>query len=93
MVTPHGNISLVCVAHTSTITGAITGVQWLVNNTMTEDIDDIDITTKFITDGGIGSLSLTNIPMAYNDTMITCIVQSASGQEEVTVMLLIQGKL
>ena len=88
VTTPHGNVSLVCVDRTSTITG----VQWLVNNTMTEDIDDISITAKFITDLGIGSLSLTNIPMAYNMTSISCIAQSASGQEEVTVTLLIQGE-
>ena len=58
---------------------------------MTEDIDDISIMA--ITDLGIGSLSLTNIPMVYNKTIITCIAQLPSGQEEVTVLLLIQGKL
>ena len=85
VVTPHGNVSLICVARTPTITR----VQWLVNNTMTEDINDITIMA--ITDLGIGRLSLTNIPMAYNRTSITCIAQLASGQEEVTVTLLIQG--
>ena len=91
VVTLHGNVSLTCFAHTPTLTGAITGIQWLVNNTMTADIDDVSITAKFITDLGIGSLSLTNIPMAYNRTNITCIAQLPSGQEEVTVTLLIQG--
>ena len=85
MVAPHGNVSLICVARTSTITG----IQWLINNTMTEDIDDVSITA--ITDLGIGRLSLTNIPVAYNRTSITCIAQLPSGQEEVTVLLLIQG--
>ena len=85
MVAPHGNVSLICVARTSTITG----VQWLVNNTMTEDIDDISIMA--ITGLGIGRLSLTNIPVAYNMTNITCIAQLPSGREEVTVTLLIQG--
>ena len=85
MVAPHGNVSLICAARTSTITG----IQWLINNTMTEDIDDVSITA--ITDLGIGSLSLTNIPVAYNMTSITCIAQLLSGQEEVTVLLLIQG--
>ena len=87
VVTLHGSVAFICVARASTITG----VQWLVNNMMTEDIDDINITTEVITDLGIGSLSLTNIPMVYNRTTITCIAQLASGQEEVTVLLLIQG--
>ena len=87
MVIPHGNVSLICVDRPSTITG----VQWLVNNTMTEDIDDISIMP--ITDMGIGRLRLANIPMAYNMTNITCIAQLASGQEEATVTLLIQGNL
>ena len=89
VTTPHGNVSFVCVARTPTVTG----VQWLVNNMTIEDIDNINITTEFSNDYGIGigRLNLTNIPLAYNKTSITCIAQSASGQEEVTASLLIQG--
>ena len=88
---PHGNASLLCSSFTPTLTGAITGVQWLVNNTMIEDIIDINITTKFSNSVGIGRLNLTNISVAYNETSITCIAQSAAGQEEVTASVLIQG--
>ena len=93
VTTPHGNGSFLCSSFTSTLTGAITGVQWLVNNTMIEDIIDINITTKFSNSVGIGigRLNLTNIPMAYNNTNITCIAQSGSGQKEVTASVLIQG--
>ena len=85
MTTPHGNVSFLC----TSLTGTITGVQWLVNNMTLEDIDDTTIRTEFSNQfGGIGSLHFTNIPLAYNGTTITC---TAPGQEEDTVSLLIQG--
>ena len=85
MATPHGNVSFLC----TSLTGTITGVQWLVNNMILEDIDDTDITSEFNQfGGGIGSLHFTNIPLAYNETTITC---TAPGEEEDTVSLLIQG--
>ena len=87
MTTPHGNASFICSSFTPTLTGA----KWLVNYTMVEDIIDINITTEFSNSVGIGRLNLTNIPMAYNDTNITCIAQLASGREEVTASVLIQG--
>ena len=58
---------------------------------MIENINDINITTEFSNIVGVGRLNLTNIPLAYNETSITCIAQLASGQEEVTASLLIQG--
>ena len=87
VTTPNGSVSLFC-----TITTQTTGVQWLVNNTVIEDIDNINITTEFNLDTislAIGRLNLANVPLAYNETHITCML--ASGQEEATVLLLIQG--
>ena len=89
VTTPNGSVSLFCTTTTQT-----TGVQWLVNNTVIEDIDNINITTEFRNDLdtiglAIGRLNLTNVPLAYNKTSITCML--ASGQEEVTVLLLFQG--
>ena len=85
MTTPHGNVSFLC----TSLTGTITGVQWLANNMILEDINDTDITSEFNQfGGGIGSLHFTNIPLAYNGTTITC---RAPGEEEDTVSLLIQG--
>ena len=87
VITPHGSVSLLC-----TITTQTTGVQWLVNNTVIEDIDNINITTEFDLDTiglPIGRLNLANVPLAYNETHITCML--ASGLEEATVLLLIQG--
>ena len=87
VTTPHGSVPLLCTTTTQT-----TGVQWLVNNTVIEDIDNINITTEFNLDTiglAIGRLNLANVPLAYNETHITCML--ASGQEEATVLLLIQG--
>ena len=85
MATPHGNVSFLC----TSLTGTITGVQWLVNNMTLEDIDNTDITSEFSNQfRGIGSLDFTNIPLAYNGTTITCI---APGEEEDTALILIQG--
>ena len=86
VTTPHGNASFRCSSSPT-----LTGVQWLVNYTMIENINDINITTEFSNIVGVGRLNLVNIPMAYNDTSITCIAQSASGREEVTASVLIQG--
>ena len=62
------------------------------NDTLFEDIDNTDITAGFQTElRGIGILNITNTPLAYNETRITCIAELASGQEEATVSLLIQG--
>ena len=83
---PHGNASFLCSSSPT-----LTGVQWLVNYTMIENINDINITTEFSNIVGVGRLNLANIPMAYNDTSITCIAQLASGREEVTASVLIQG--
>ena len=88
VTTPSNNVSFLCTALPQTITG----VQWLVNDTLFEDIDNTDITAGFQTElGGIGTLNITNTPLAYNETRITCIAELASGQEEATVSLLIQG--
>ena len=85
MATPHGNVSFLC----TSLTGTITGVQWLVNNMTLEDIDNTDITSEFSNQfRGIGSLGFTNIPLAYNGTIITCRVH---GEEEDTALILIQG--
>ena len=85
VTTPHGNASFLC----TSLTGTITGVQWLVNKMTLEDIDDTTIRTEFFNQfGGIGRLNFTNIPLVYNGTSITCI---APGEEGGTASLLIQG--
>ena len=88
MTTPSNNVTFLCIALRQTITG----VQWLANDTLFEDIDNTVITAGFQTElRGIGILNITNTPLAYNETRITCIAELASGQEEATVSLLIQG--
>ena len=88
VTTPSNNVTFLCTALLQTITG----VQWLVNDTLLEDIDNTDVTARFQTElRGIRTLNITNTPLAYNDTRITCIAELASGQEEATVSLLIQG--
>ena len=87
VTTPSNSVTFLCTALPQTITG----VQWLVNDTLFEDIDNTDITAGFQTElGGIGTLNITNTPLAYNETRITCIAELASGQEEATVSLQIQ---
>ena len=89
VTTQHSNISFFCSAPTQTLTG----VQWLINSMILEDIDSTEITAEFSNElGGVGRLNFTNIPLAYNKTNITCVAEIASAQEEfVTTTLLIQG--
>ncbi len=75
------------------VTGTVEQVQWLVNGTQLEDINQRD----GIEDGftfGTGHLSFRDIPVEYNDTTIQCIVTLTSGDiiPSNNATLLVQGK-
>ena len=72
----------------------IIGIQWLLNNTLLEDLNVTDVRAVFSGNlGGSGRLIFSRIPLKYNSTNITCRAELiTSRQIEVTVSLLVQGQ-
>ena len=84
---PNGNVSFLC----ASITEAITGIQWLLNNTLLEDFSSTDVRSVFRETQGTGKLFLSRVPLKCNLTSITCRAELPSGQVEVWSLLLVQG--
>ena len=67
----------------------ITGIQWLLNTTLLQDLNLTDVTTGFT--GVVGSIEFSN-PSDYNVTSVTCRAELQSGEEgSATALLLVQG--
>ena len=67
----------------------LTEIQWLLNNTLLEDLNLTDVTTAFA--GVAGTLTFLN-PSDYNVTSVTCRAVLQSGEEgSATALLLVQG--
>ena len=69
--------------------GAV-GVEWLVNGTSLENLNLNNVTAEFA-EGIGGVLTLTNLPVEYNMTRITCILTGTSQVVNTTFILLLQG--
>ncbi len=80
-------------AFTCRVTGTVQHIQWLVNGTRLEDINQRDGIEDAVT-FGIGHLSFSNIPVEYNGTTIQCIVTLTSGEiiRSNNATLLVQGE-
>ena len=69
----------------------LTEIQWLLNNTLLEDLNLTDVTTAFA--GVAGSLTFSN-PSDYNVTSVTCRAELLSGEQgSATALLLVQGTI
>ncbi len=68
-------------------------IQWLVNGTRLEDLNQRDGIEDNVT-FGIGTLTFRDIPLEYNDTTIQCVVTLTSGEiiRSNNATLLVQGK-
>ncbi len=80
-------------AFTCRVTGTVQQIQWLVNGTRLEDINQRDGIEDDVT-FGIGHLTFRNIPVEYNDTTIQCIVTLTSENVKLSnnATLLVQGE-
>ena len=89
MTTPDDAVTYSCVSPFD----PITEIQWLLNNTLLEDLNLTDVTAAFAGIVNAGSLVFSN-PSDYNSTNVTCIAELQSGEEgNATALLLVQGKL
>ena len=85
MTMPNDAVSYLCLSPFDWFTD----IQWLLNNTLLEDLNLTDVTTAFA--GVSGSLTFSN-PSDYNVTSVTCRAVLRSGEEEsATALLLVQG--
>ena len=85
VTTPDDAVTYLCLSPTN----PFTGIQWLLNNTLLEDLNLTDVTTAFA--GVAGSLTFSN-PSDYNVTSVTCRALLQSGEEgRATALLLVQG--
>ena len=87
MSIPNSNVSFLC----ASITETITGIQWLLNDTLVEDLNLTDVRSVFRETQGIGKLFLSRVPLQFNSTNISCRAELTPGQVEVTASLLVQG--
>ena len=74
-----GQFRLLCVSITAT---PILQVYWLVNDTLLENSplnSNNDVVPEF--SGGLGTLTLTNLPAEYNSTNFRCLATTSSGNE------------
>ena len=74
-------------------TSAVQQIQWLVNGTQLEDLDQRNGIEHDVT-FGLGHLTFRNISVEYNDTTIQCIVALTSGEilSSNNATLLVQGE-
>ena len=86
VTTPGGSARFTCSG-----TG-LTGIQWLVNGTLLENLNLTNVTAAFRQSvvGGIGVLTFENVLFEYNETTIRC-SDSSSRTSQVQSKLLIQG--
>ena len=84
--TPGGDARFRC------LSSSAIGVEWLVNGTLLENLNLNNVTTEFA-EGIGGALLLTNLPVDYNMTRITCKVDESSSVSNTTSLLLLQGNI
>ena len=84
--TPGGDAIFLC------LSSSAVGVEWLVNGTLLETTVTpvFNVTTEFVERIG-GQLILTNLPVEYNMTRITCKINESSSVTNSTSLLLLQG--
>ena len=86
MTTPNAAVTYSCVSPVD----PLTEIQWLLNNTLLEDLTLTDVTTRFA--DVAGSIEFSN-PSDYNVTSVTCRAELQSGEQgSATALLLVQGK-
>ena len=80
-------------AFTCRVIGTVEQIQWLVNGTHLEELNQRDGIEDDVT-FGIGLLTFRNIPAEYNDTTIQCVVTLTSGEiiRSNNATLLVQGE-
>ncbi len=73
--------------------GTVPQIQWLLNGTLLEDLNQRDGIEDDVT-FGIGTLTFNNTPVKYNDTTIQCIATLTSGEIMYSnnATLLVQGE-
>ena len=87
MTTPNDAASYSCLSPVN----PLTEIQWLLNNTLLEDLNLTDVTARFAGEINVGSLEFSN-PSDYNVTSVTCRPELQSGEEgSATALLLVQG--
>ena len=90
------NYTLRCILVTaSTDISRLLGVTWLLNGTILESLDLVDVSPDFDTIGtGIGILTFANLLSEYNYTTIQCRGHQESGRNDTSesVVLRLQGK-
>ncbi len=88
MITPGEGTVFTC-----RVTGTVEQIQWLVNGTQLEDINQRDGIEDAVT-FGTGHLTFSNISVEYNDTTIQCIVTLTSKEiiRSNDATLLVQSK-
>ena len=85
MTTPNDAVSYSCLSPVN----PITEIQWLLNNTLLENLNLTDVTTAFA--GITGTITFLN-PSGYDSTNVTCRAELQSGEERsATALLLVQG--
>ena len=85
MTTPDDTVIYSCLSPVD----PITEIQWLLNNTLLEELNLTDVTAGFAYVSG--SLTFFN-PSDYNVTSVTCRAELQSGEEgSATALLLVQG--
>lgn len=70
---PGGNATFICSSPSGARGNTITKVQWLVNGSLFDPLDLLNVSTDFFPfSNGFGILSFTNLPVEYNMTTIRC---------------------
>ena len=87
--TPGGSASFNCISSTFE---RFSSVNWFVNGSSVEALNNSDITEYFFGESGTGTLEFSNIPEEYNGTTIQCRAQLGTQNfSSTTTVLLLQG--
>ena len=92
---PGGRAIFLCMSSAPFSNGGIRRFQWLLNDTLLEDfgISNVEMSVLEV-NGGIGTLTFSNVSQHLNMTRIKCIIEFRSGHEmgSASAVLLVQGK-